>query len=221
VAAVAFETVRRDFDRIAVLSAEREDAWPTVLARWLPARAGRALDVGCGTGAFARALAPRCDSVLGLDLSPEMIRLARARAEPHANVRFEVADVLEYGLPHGAFDLIVSVTTLHHLPFERTLGILRDALTPNGRLIVHDLWTPATVADFSRSLIGTALQTARAAAHPAKWLGDRELRRAWREHGAHDRYSTVPEVRRRAADVLPGARVVQHLAWRYTLLFDR
>lgn len=52
------------------------------------------LDVGCGTGSLALRLAPFAKAVHGLDLSPEMIRIARGKGREVGNVRFHV----------GAFD---------------------------------------------------------------------------------------------------------------------
>ena len=52
----------------------------------------RLLDVGCGTGAASRSAALIATSVVGIDLSPEMIREARALVDGLANVHFEIAD---------------------------------------------------------------------------------------------------------------------------------
>jgi SAM-dependent methyltransferase len=77
--------VRADFDRLAGLS---EDGWDhnahyhAFLLGQLPTRCGQALDVGCGTGSFARLLAGRCDQVLGIDLSPRMVAVAIPAPQP-------------------------------------------------------------------------------------------------------------------------------------------
>ena len=74
------EAIRVDFD---LLAAHSTDAWDhnshyySFLLAQLPRRCARALEIGCGTGAFARLLARRADHVLALDLSPEMIRVTR------------------------------------------------------------------------------------------------------------------------------------------------
>ena len=83
-------TVREDFDRIADLS--EQDRWDhnahyhTFLLRQLPRRLGDALEIGCGTGAFARSLAERCDRVLAVDLSPLMVEVARSSSNVHPNL---------------------------------------------------------------------------------------------------------------------------------------
>ncbi|HEY2803378.1 MAG TPA: methyltransferase domain-containing protein, partial [Actinomycetota bacterium] len=53
----------------------------------------RLLDVGCGTGAASRAAAEIGASVVGVDLSPEMVKEAVALAGTHEDLRFEIADV--------------------------------------------------------------------------------------------------------------------------------
>jgi predicted TPR repeat methyltransferase len=76
-------TIRADFDRIALISHEgwnHNTHYHGFLLRQLPAHLGEALDLGCGTGAFARLLAQRAERVLGLDLSPRMIQVARERS---------------------------------------------------------------------------------------------------------------------------------------------
>lgn len=54
--------------------------------------------------------------MLAIDLSPEMIRLARSLSPHHPNIEFRVADVMEDALPVAAFDVVLSAATLHHLP---------------------------------------------------------------------------------------------------------
>ena len=76
-------SIQSDFDRIALVSPDGElhnEHYHNFLLKHLPAHCDQALEIGCGTGAFARALAARSNHVLGVDLSPEMIRLARERS---------------------------------------------------------------------------------------------------------------------------------------------
>ncbi|MDQ3474268.1 MAG: class I SAM-dependent methyltransferase [Acidobacteriota bacterium] len=72
-------TIQEDFDRIALVSpdgATHNDYYHLFLLRQLPSPCVHSLDIGCGTGSFARRLAERSQQVLALDLSPEMIRIA-------------------------------------------------------------------------------------------------------------------------------------------------
>src|SRR4051812_31512007 len=82
------QSIRSDFDRIALLP---ETGWNhnahyhARLLNHIPRRCRRILEIGCGTGEFSRLLAARAESVLAIDLSPQMIRLARERSELHMN----------------------------------------------------------------------------------------------------------------------------------------
>ena len=69
----AKQTIQADFDRLALLADDNgfdhNVYYHDFLLRHLPARCASALEVGCGTGRFARALAGRADSVLAVDPS--------------------------------------------------------------------------------------------------------------------------------------------------------
>ena len=85
------------FDKLALLSSEgcnHNSHYHRFLLKKVPSNCRNALEIGCGTGAFARLLAHRVEHVLALDLSPQMIRLAHERSASYANIDFQVADVL-------------------------------------------------------------------------------------------------------------------------------
>lgn len=110
-------TVRagRDRMRATLLSYLPED-----LAGW------RILDAGCGAGHLSLELARRGAEVLGVDLSPEMVRFAADRAAGEgafaARVRFEAGDMLS--ADHGRFDAVVAMDSLIHYRSEDTLAAL-------------------------------------------------------------------------------------------------
>jgi len=70
------------------------------------------LDIGCGSGVYGFAIAPRVRSVIGVDVSPKMIEAAERRAvvEGIDNVSFVTGDFLEAGLPES-FDLVFAHMT--------------------------------------------------------------------------------------------------------------
>lgn len=86
---------------------------------------GRALDLGCGTGADALYLAQHGWQVVGVDFVPEAIATANARArDAGAQVTFVVGDVThlrEIGV-RGPFDLVIDIGCYHGIPAG-----LRDA----------------------------------------------------------------------------------------------
>ena len=104
-------------------------------------RAGeRVLDLCCGTGASALPAARavgRTGSVLGVDLTPALVQVARANAAHQglAQVRFEAGDVTALRFAPGSFDVVQSVFGLFFVP--DMAAMLRAAwgwLAPGGRL---------------------------------------------------------------------------------------
>jgi ubiquinone/menaquinone biosynthesis C-methylase UbiE len=179
--------VRADWDRTAV-GWERFEAGflyalagvdPTLL-RALDLRPGqRVLDVGCGTGdpaiAIAQFVLPR-GSVTAIDLSPRMLAIARRRARLRGitNLRFRVADMAR--LPARArFD---RVTSRFGLMFAEdlpgTLSRLRVALRPGGRA-AFAVWGPAARnpmfairAEVARPFVTAAPEDPETTAHPLR-----------------------------------------------------
>ena len=171
--------------------------------RHVPQPCLQALEVGCGSGAFARLLAKRAEQVLALDVSPQMIRLARERSQQYPNITFHMADALSWEFPSNHFDCIVSIATLHHVPLEEMLLKMKRALRVNGVLLVLDLYQESLSGVFTSlpaipiNLILKYLNTGRFKEPP-------EVRAAWAEHGKHDTYLTLSELRQRCHIVLPG-----------------
>jgi SAM-dependent methyltransferase len=217
--------VRADFDRIARLSAgdfDHNAHYHDALLNALPARVGRALDLGCGTGAFSRRLAARAAHVLGIDLAPEMLRVARERSAGIPNLDFEECDFAEWDAPQERFDAIASIATLHHLPLTPTLAKLRDALRPGGLLLVLDLVRDATLRDRATSAVAVPTNLALHLAKSGTLRVPAEFRAAWIAHGRTDHYLSLGEVRAACEDAeLAGARVQRHLLWRYSLIWEK
>jgi SAM-dependent methyltransferase len=216
--------VRKDFDRIARIAEvgwDHNGHYHDFLVRQLPDRCGEVLEVGCGTGGFARLLARRAERVLALDLSPEMIRVARERPALAPNIEFEVADVTGRQLPPERFDAVASLATLHHLPFGVTLTRLSASLKPGGTLVVLDLYARSGLTDAVLNLVALSASCAWRLARCGRLREPAEARRVWAEHGKHDTYMTFEEIRRAAHDLLPGAIVRRHLFWRYSLVWRK
>ena len=215
-------TVQADFDRIALLSTDDSNSnnhYHNFLLRHIPLNCLESLDIGCGTGAFSRLLAARSKRVLAIDLSPNMIGVAKARSQKFSNIDFQVADVLKIDLPSDHFDSIVSIATLHHLPMEETLLKIKRALKTDGTLIILDLFKVEGLSDLVSSALAMPVSMGLRLVRSGRLREPREVRKAWAEHGRTDSYLTMSQVRLICRDMLPGAEVRKHLLWRYSVIW--
>jgi demethylmenaquinone methyltransferase/2-methoxy-6-polyprenyl-1,4-benzoquinol methylase len=109
---------------------------------------GRALDVCCGTGDLALALAPRVapeGEVIGCDFSERMLELARRKADERGvhGVRFEWADALELPYDAGSFDAVTVGFGVRNLAdLERGLAEMARVLRPGGRVVILEITQP-------------------------------------------------------------------------------
>ena len=181
-----------------------------VLLSAVPRPCGRALDIGCGTGGFARKLATLADEVEAIDRDPGVLAIAERSLGGAANVRFACADFLSYSARrNGSFDFVCALASLHHIDeaiaFERVKSLLRAG----GVFAAIGLYRSHGVVDLAWSL----------AALPVS-LALRLLRRPSREPPPlREPTKTLAELRLLAAASLPGATVRRRLLWRYTLVY--
>jgi SAM-dependent methyltransferase len=99
---------------------------------------GAVLDLGCGTGEIARALAPHVDRVDAVDISAPMLEAARAMpGGDHTSIRWleSAVEDFEYAGPYG---LAVAGASLHWMDWERVLPALARALAPGAPLALVD-----------------------------------------------------------------------------------
>lgn len=118
-----------------------------------PDSAPAILDIGAGWGPLSRHLLeayPRARLTL-LDYSAPMLDEARRRLAGHdGRVAYVLADLAQPGVlsaAGGPFDVIVSASTIHHLPIERVQALYREiarALCPGGCFLNLDLLAPGS-----------------------------------------------------------------------------
>jgi 2-polyprenyl-3-methyl-5-hydroxy-6-metoxy-1,4-benzoquinol methylase len=106
---------------------------------YLPEK-GRLLDVGCGAGNVSWEVAKRRPdvSILGIDLDPELIRLAETF---HARPNLKYACLPLEQAP-GHYDCVSFVDVLHHVPHREKPALLaaaRERLTPDGAVFIKDV----------------------------------------------------------------------------------
>ncbi len=190
---------------------------PLLLDR-LPPGPGIALDVGCGSGRFARRLAATGMAVEALDVSAPMIEAATGLGSPGpGKIVYRQADITTDDLPAGHYDFISCIASLHHMPFD-TVTKLRRALVPGGVLVVLGLARPSSPRDWALAI--TAVPVNRLG-RLVVWAGDRL------NGGAdplppvpiRDDYPSMAEIRRETARLLPGGTVRPLLLWRYLITY--
>ncbi len=196
------------------------DHYHPLLLDQLPPGPGVALEVGCGSGRFARRLAATGMHVEAIDRSGPMVDLARAAGSPGpGTISYRQADVSTEKLPGEAYDFISCLASLHHVPFE-TVTKLRDALVPGGVLAVLGLGKPSTPFDYARALV----------ASPVNALARVVVSAGERLNGGIDPLPAAPiketfppmnRIRRDAARLLPGSKVRNLLFFRYLLVYRR
>jgi SAM-dependent methyltransferase len=129
-----------------------------LLRRKRPDGLGDVLSLGCGRGWFELLLSEHAESVLGIDLSPESIEAARARAarECNSKVAFECVDVADLSLDRS-FHTVVCVGFLHHLTDSEGLALLRrihDHLRPGGLVHTQDPNARGILRALGRRVLG-------------------------------------------------------------------
>ncbi len=108
----------------------------------VPLARSRVLDVGCGGGLLAEALARAGATVTGIDLAPGMIEAARLHAAESAlaiDYRVAAAEELARATP-GAFDVVTCMEMLEHVPEPAAMvATLATLARPGGALFVSTL----------------------------------------------------------------------------------
>ena len=106
--------------------------------------AARWVEIACGPGLIARAMAPRVGSVLGVDLTPAMVEKARSEAAAAGveNVDFALGDATALDIPDDAVDGAITRFSVHHIPAPvRVLEEMRRVVRPGGWVVVSDFVT--------------------------------------------------------------------------------
>ena len=196
-----FATIADRYDLITVLlSAGRDRRWKARLVELADPRPhDRVLDLACGTGDLAHAVAARVARVVGLDVTPRMIALARAKASAS---RFVVGDMMAIPFADATFDLITTGYGIRNVPvLDVALREMYRVLRPGGRVVSLDFDRPRhAVVRFVYlsyltvvgSLLGLIL------------------------HGDPDTYRYIPESIRRYPGAAGVAEIMRHLGFRAT-----
>ena len=153
----------------AALAARYDRRWAKYVERslallrpWIEeASLGAVLDVGCGTAALLPRLSAwsaRFDSYTGLDLAPEMLRMARAKSGDAPRIAFVAGSADALPFRAAVFDTAVSASAMHYWDDPvHALAEMRRVLRPGGRLLLldwqRDPW-PMRLADVAMRATG-------------------------------------------------------------------
>jgi ubiquinone/menaquinone biosynthesis C-methylase UbiE/DNA-binding transcriptional ArsR family regulator len=136
-----FRANAAQWDRIRSLYVDEKEV-EAALVKLLPADGLRELlDIGTGTGRMLEVFGPRVERVVGVDLSREMLTVARVNLERAAlrNCSIRQADMYQLPLPGASFDAVVIHQVLHYA--EHPAQVVAEAarvLRPGGRLVIAD-----------------------------------------------------------------------------------
>jgi Methylase involved in ubiquinone/menaquinone biosynthesis len=91
------------------------------------------LELGCGTGYFTRQLAHSKADVVAIDVSPELLEIARANCSA-SNVQYQIENACELSYNDAVFDSVVGSSVLHHLEIDAALRDIYRVLKPEGSI---------------------------------------------------------------------------------------
>ncbi len=130
-----------EWDRIRKLHVADDEVEQAIVAALADRPFRSLLDLGTGTGRMLELFGPQIERGLGLDLSHDMLALARSRLDRaglrHCSVR--QGDLYDLALPKNSFDVVIIHQVLHFLDDgARALSEAAHVLRPSGRLLVVD-----------------------------------------------------------------------------------
>ncbi|HZP06451.1 MAG TPA: methyltransferase domain-containing protein [Terracidiphilus sp.] len=116
---------------------------------------GSVLDVGCGPGLLLSTLAAQFPhlQLAGLDIAPEMVKVAQGRLGDRADIRLGESESLPW--TDASFNYIFCIDSFHHYPNGRkVLREFRRVLTRDGHLFLADPTAPFLLRAILNSLVG-------------------------------------------------------------------
>jgi demethylmenaquinone methyltransferase/2-methoxy-6-polyprenyl-1,4-benzoquinol methylase len=141
-----FSTIADRYDLITVLLSYGQDRrWKRRLTELSGAAAGmRVLDLACGTGDIAFAVAARGATVTGLDVTHRMVQLARARGlRAGVTARFVTGDMMALPFRDAEFDVVTTGYGIRNVPeIAPAIDEIRRVLKPGGLLLSLDFNRP-------------------------------------------------------------------------------
>jgi len=144
-AAAYFKANAAEWERIRALHAPEKDVEAAIAHHLTARRIENFLDAGTGTGRMLELIAPHAARAVGIDVSPEMLAIARDRLlRGHIqNAQVRLGDIYRLPFPNGGvaagFDVVLFHQVLHYLddPGAAVAEAAR-VMAPGGRLLIAD-----------------------------------------------------------------------------------
>lgn len=138
--------VRQQYNSLASVYDQRWNWYVTTtlsfLKTWVNLSASEAvLDIACGTGEFERMVLSEnpTQQMVGVDISEEMLAIARTKLHSYSNVSFQAASASALPFPDQSFDAIVSANAFHYFDDPvAALAEVKRVLRPNGKVVILD-----------------------------------------------------------------------------------
>jgi len=164
-------------------------AWAERLRSWLPERASDVLALGCGTGSLSLLASEQGHHVTGVDSSPAMVDLARAKLAGR-DAAFLVGDAAAPPVGEQRFDVVLVRHLLWALPDPgRVLRHWRELVRPGGRLVlVEGVWGTVTPVGIPAGVLTGLLAPLAADVRVERLSEDPQL---WGKEVADERYAVV------------------------------
>ena len=97
------------------------------------------LDLGCGSGESVVPLCQRGAKVVGIDISPDLIAIAKRRLCRYGvSADLRVGSAYETGLPNESIDVVFCMSLLHHLEINRAMREILRIVRARGRFILKE-----------------------------------------------------------------------------------
>lgn len=158
-----------------------------IISESLPLTGARVCDVGCGGGILSEAMAQSGAKVSSLDLSSEVLKVARQHAaDAGLNIDYREVPVEDFAADHaGQFDLVTCMEMLEHVPEpESVIAACAQLVKPGGKVVFSTL--NRHPMSFVQAIIGAEYilgMVPRGTHHYTRFIRPSELARACRQSG--------------------------------------
>jgi len=165
-----------------VIARQVQETNEEIVARLNLASGTRVLDVACGTGNSAIPAARQGADVTGVDIAPNLLEQARARAqEAQVPARFQEGDAEDLAFPDASFDVVISIFGAMFAPRpERVASEFKRVCRAGGRIVMGN-WTPDSFAAASFKLSAKYVPPAPGMKPPVLWGDEATVRERFHE----------------------------------------